>query len=114
MVYIREWEVEKVFQSLLSLNDEKKYLLLNDYRELQKIQSDYAKEIKPLENKIKKLEEKINQKRTTVSQYRRSYMCRHLKQLDLPVSKMEKFVHDSFTILEEQIRLLAFKKEEEK
>ena len=114
MVYIKEWETEKVFQSLLSLNDKKKYLLLNDYRELQKIQSDYEKEIKPLENKIKKLEEKINQKRISISQYRRSYMRRHLKQFDLPISKMEKFVHDSFTILEEQIRLLAFREEEDK
>ena len=112
MVYIKEWETEKVFQSLLSLNDEKKDLLLNDYKELRKIQSDYVKEIKPLENKIKKLEEKIKQKRIAISQYRRGYMRRHLKQFDFPVSKTENFVHNSFTILEEQIRKLAYKKEE--
>tara|TARA_R100000734_G_C3265986_1_gene63293 strand:- start:170 stop:565 length:396 start_codon:yes stop_codon:yes gene_type:complete len=102
-------EIQKIHQSLLSLDTEKLWLLLSDYIALQKIKSDYVKKIKPLEEKIKKLNEEIFQKRKSATAYKRGYMLRHLKKLDLPKHNLYKFVDDDFTVLEQAIKELALK-----
>ena len=102
-------EIQEIHQSLLSLDTDKLWLLLNDYIALKKIKSDYVKKIKPLEDKIKKLNEEIFQKRKSATAYKRRYMLRHLKKLDLPKQNLYKFVDDDFTVLEKAIKELATK-----
>lgn len=102
-------EIQEIHQSLLSLDTDKLWLLLSDYIALKEIKSDYAKKIKPLEDKIKKLNEEIFKKRKSATGYKRRYMLRHLKKLDLPKHNLYKFVDCDFTVLEKAIKELALK-----
>ena len=102
-------EIPEIHQSLLSLDTDKLWCLLSDYIALKKIKSDYVKRIKPLEDKIKKLNEEILQIRKSATGYKRRYMLRHLKKLDLPKHNFYKFVDDDFTVLEQAIKELALK-----
>ena len=101
-------EIQEIHQSLLSLDTDKLWLLLSDYIALKKIQSDYQKKIKPLEDKIKKLNEEIFEIRKSATGYKRRYMLRHLSKLDLK-HNLYKFENNDFTVLEKAIKELALK-----
>ena len=105
---IMKTEIQEIHQSLLSLDTEKLWLLLSDYMALQKIKKDYEKKIKPLEEKIRNINEEIFEIRKSATGYKRRYMRRHLRQLDLE-HNLYKFVHDDFTVLEKAIKELATK-----
>mgnify|MGYP001221039390 FL=1 len=111
MVYSEEL---KIRDTQLKLS-EYEYLeqLLDDYKSLNETLSSYEKDKKPIEKKIIRLEHKLSLFEGAIHQFKREFWMMHLSDL-MPVSKMHEFIYGKFSTMENEIRKLAYKKEEDK
>lgn len=114
MVYSEEL---KIRDTQLKLS-EHEYLeqLLNDYLSLNETLSSYEKDKKPIEKKIIRLQHKLSLFDGAIQEFKREFWMMHLKDLDNSTSnfQMNEFIYGKFSTMENEIRKLAYKKEENK
>jgi|TARA_B100000085_G_C18539971_1_gene511549 predicted RNase H-like nuclease (RuvC/YqgF family) len=117
MVYSEELKIRDAQLSLTEHDNLE--LLLDDYLALDEMMKSCEKDIEPLEKQIIRLRRKVSLLKKVIHELKWEFWIKHLKDFDDKFGfgrkfQMNEFIKSDFSAIENEIRKLAFKKEEEK